>query len=113
MLEKLFGINTELGMSYCMDDEDFYREVLEEYINSNRVDDLKRFYESRDWANYRIAIHAVKSTSLTIGAENMHAKALALENACKTQDEATIIAGHQDCIDDYIKLLDIVRNAVA
>ena len=32
MLEKLYGINTELGMSYCMDDEDFYKEVLEELL---------------------------------------------------------------------------------
>lgn len=113
MLEKLYGINTELGLSYCMDDEDFYREVLEEYISSSRVDDLKRFYEAQDWGNYRISIHAVKSTSLTIGAEDLSAKALALENACKSGDVASIMANHQECLEQYTKMLEIVGNAVS
>lgn len=112
MLEKLLGINTELGMSYCMDDEDFYREVLEEYINSNRVDELQKFFEAQDWMNYRISIHAVKSTSLTIGAEEMSAKALALESACKAGDYAAISAGHEACLEYYRRTLDIVRDAV-
>ncbi len=112
MLDKLYGINTELGMSYCMDDEDFYREVLEEYINSSKVDELISLFEAQDWANYRIRIHAVKSTSLTIGAEELSAKALAIENACKNSDADAIKAGHQDCLDMYRKTLDIVANAV-
>ena len=113
MLDKLYGINTELGLSYCMDDEDFYREVLEEYINSNKVDELVSLFESQDWDNYRIRIHSVKSTSLTIGAEDLSAKALALETACKVKDADAIKAGHQECLDMYIKTLEIVKNAVA
>ncbi len=113
MLDKLFGINIELGMSYCMDDEDFYREVLEEYINSNKVDELIALFDAKDWANYRIRIHSVKSTSLTIGAEELSAKALALENACKSGDVNTIESNHADCLDMYIKTLDMVKNAIA
>jgi len=112
MLDKLVGLNTELGLSYCLDDEDFYREVLEEYVNSNRVEELKKFYEEQDWANYRISIHAVKSTSLTIGAEELSAKALALENACKSLDVSTITGNHQECLNDYIKTIETVKNAV-
>lgn len=113
MLEKLYGINTELGMSYCMDDEDFYREVLEEYVNSNKVDELVSLYDAEDWGNYRIRIHSVKSTSLTIGAEELSAKALTLENACKVEDALAIKAGHQECLDLYVKTLEIIKNAVA
>lgn len=112
MLDKLYGINTELGMSYCMDDEDFYREVLEEYINSNKVEELKKFFAEEDWYNYRIRIHSVKSTSLTIGAEELSAKALLIEGACKNEDISTIRAKHQECLDMYVKVLEIVKNAV-
>lgn len=113
MLEKLIGINVELGMSYCMDDEDFYREVLEEYINSSKVSELTALFDAKDWDNYRIRIHAVKSTSLTIGAEELSAKALALETACKNGDAHTIETNHKDCLDMYIKTLDMVKNAIA
>lgn len=113
MLEKLEGIDVELGMSYCMDDEDFYREVLEEYVTADKTEELKHFFELQDWDSYRIRIHAVKSSSMTIGASELSAKALEIESACKAHDAETIMRRHEDCLNDYQRVLGIVRNALA
>jgi len=112
MLEKLFGINVELGLSYCLDDEDIYREILEEYVNSEKISELNEFYAAKDWKNYQIRIHAVKSTSLTIGAEELSAMALALETACKEGRESDILANHDECMIFYKNVLDTVTNAL-
>ena len=112
MLEKLEGIDVELGMSYCMDDEDFYREVLEEYVNSDKREELNSLFEAADWGNYRIRIHAVKSTSMTIGARELFDMALAIENACKAGDSDTIREKHEACMEEYSRILDIVNNAL-
>ena len=112
MLEQLEGIDVELGMSYCMDDEDFYREVLEECVNSDKSDELEDLFNKGDWENYRIKVHAVKSTSLTIGAKELYDEALQLENACKASDIDTIIDLHGCCMMDYKNVLDIVSNAL-
>lgn len=112
MLEKLDGIDVELGMSYCMDDENFYREVLEEYVNSDKSDELEKLFDAGDWENYRIRIHAVKSTSLTIGAKALHEEALELENACKAADIDTILDLHGCCMMDYREILDKIREAL-
>ncbi len=112
MLEKLLGIDVELGMSYCLDDEDIYREILEEYVNSEKIDELNEFFASKDWKNYQIRIHAVKSTSLTIGARELSEMALALETACKEGREDYILCNHEACTSKYRSVLDVIINAL-
>lgn len=112
MLEKLEGIDVELGMSYCLDDEDIYAEILMEYMNSDKTSELNDFFAAKDWKNYQIRIHAVKSTSLTIGAKELSAKALALETACKEGREDFILANHDDCMTTYKEILDIIAHAL-
>lgn len=112
MLEKLIGFDTELGMSFCLDDEDCYREILEEYVNSNSYSELNSLYDNKDWTNYRIKIHAVKSTSKTIGAVELSDMALALEEACKNQDEDYIIASHSRCMEQYEIVLNTIKKAL-
>lgn len=112
MLEKLYGIDVELGMSYCLDDEDCYLEILGEYVKSAKIDDLCGFFESKDWANYRILIHAVKSTSMTIGAKELSDKALALEIACKDGNEEYILNNHEDCMAMYRNVMKTITEAI-
>lgn len=112
MLEKLEGIDVELGMSYCLDDEDIYAEILTEYVNSDKTSELNDFLAARDWKNYQIRIHAVKSNSLTIGAKELSAKALALETACKEGREEYILASHDECMASYRKILDTIVHAL-
>lgn len=112
MFEELKGVDVELGLSYCMDDEDFYAEVLQEYINSNKLDELEQLFSAQDWSNYQIRIHAVKSTSLNIGARDLSAKAFELEMACKEGRSADILAGHASCMADYRAMLACVQAAV-
>lgn len=112
MLEKLYGIDVELGMSYCLDDEDCYLEILEEYVKSAKIDELNGFKESRDWGNYRILIHAVKSTSMTIGAKELSGKALELENACKDGNEEYVLNNHEECMAMYRNVIKTIEEAM-
>ena len=45
--------------------------------------------------------------------EAVKAKALELESACKVHDAGTIMRRHEDCLNDYQRVLGIVRNALA
>ncbi len=70
-------LDTESGLSYCIDDTDFYLDMLKEYITSTRTDSLNETFNTKDIDNYRVNVHALKSTSKTIGA-------LILSNEAKT-----------------------------
>lgn len=61
-------LDIETGMTYCMDDEDFYMEMIADYKVGDKTAKLQVYFEAEDWENYQIHVHALKSTSLTIGA---------------------------------------------
>jgi HPt (histidine-containing phosphotransfer) domain-containing protein len=108
-------IDTSVGMSYCMDDEDFYGEMLSEYMKSEKKTSMVKFFEAKDWENYRITVHALKSTSLTIGAVELSEQAKALEMACKENNETYINDNHEQvlkCYEGLLVKLDKALNSV-
>jgi len=70
-------------MEYCCNNEDFYKEMLSSYLTTNKYQELNDKYKEEDWENYRILVHALKSTSLSIGAVKVSEKAKMLEAAAK------------------------------
>jgi HPt (histidine-containing phosphotransfer) domain-containing protein len=59
-----------------------------------------------DIESYRIAIHSLKSTSLTIGAVQLSEMAKALEIACKENNVEYVREQHEKCMDAYKMILD-------
>lgn len=108
-LEELPELDVPTGLRYCMDKE-FYIEILQEYIRSDKLAELERFFDARDWNNYRTVIHGLKSTSLTIGAISLSEEAKALEAAAKNGDESYIMSHHQATMENYISLLGKLKK---
>ena len=90
------GINVELGLDYCAGDEDFYREMLRMFSvqGAEKRAEIAALYERSNWTDYAVKVHALKSTSLTIGAEALSAQAKELELAGKRGDVGFIQAHH-------------------
>ena len=94
------GIDPATGLSYCQNDEELYRSVLKDYAESadEKIRQIEQYYDARDWANYSILVHAVKSTSKMIGAASLSDIALKLEKASDEDREQDILSGHADMI---------------
>lgn len=67
--EDLVHIDREIGLQYCLDDE-LYHQVLESYLEQGQEYKLQlpAYYESKAWHEYAVTAHAIKSSSLSIGA---------------------------------------------
>lgn len=109
-LESLEGLDVKTGLSYCMNDEDFYVEMLGEYLKSDKVSKLELLFADEDWDNYRTLVHALKSTSLTIGAAHLSEAAKALEMAAKDGDADYIRSHHKAALDEYIELMGRIKE---
>ncbi len=103
--ERFPFLDTETGVTYCANDEDFYLEMLDTYCKGSKLEEIEKCYAGKDWANYRILVHALKSTSLSIGAAQLSEKAKALETAAKEGDVPYIEGHHADCMAAYQRLL--------
>ena len=98
-------LDTELGMQYCCNNEDFYKEMIKSYLGNNKCQSIWQAYEDRDWEQYRILVHALKSTSLSIGAVSVSEKAKALETAVKENRTDYVIDNHEAVMAEYELLL--------
>ena len=106
-------LDTATGLGYCMNDKSFYLEMLAEYIKNNHIASLENYLAKGDFENYRITIHSLKSTSLTIGAVKVSEEAKALETACKEGDISFIQNQHKICMADYKVVLDNLATYLA
>ena len=100
------GVNVELGLDYCAGDEDFYREMLRMFSvqGAEKRAEIVSLYESANWPDYAVKVHALKSTSLTIGAEALFAQAKELELAGKRGDDGFIREHHPALMRAYEEL---------
>ena len=109
-LEQLEGLDVKTGLTYCMNEEDFYIEMLQEFLQADKASQLKHFLAEEDWDNYRTTVHALKSTSLTIGAAHLSGEAKALEMAAKEGNMDYIRSHHDGVMDEYKELTDHLKE---
>ena len=91
------------AMPYCGGDESLYRMILSIYCSEleTRIAKLESSLAENDLAGYGIEIHALKSTSLNIGCQDLYDAALALEKAAKTSDGDFVREHHTACMELY------------
>lgn len=111
-LNRISFLDTETGLTYCAGEEEFYQEMLMSYLSNDKRQDLGEAFEKEDVDNYRILVHALKSTSLTIGAVEVSEKAKALENAAKNQNWDFVQKNHEELLKEYEILLGRINEAL-
>ncbi|MCR4798161.1 MAG: response regulator [Lachnospiraceae bacterium] len=109
----LCDVDTGTGLRYCGGDEDVYNDVLSDYVKSyeEKRDALNEAFEKKDWHDYQVTVHALKSTSKTIGAATFATEALGLELAAKDSDEIHISENHATVMQHYDTLVKGIRSA--
>ncbi len=113
VLEKFRSfLDVDTGLGYCMEDEEFYMEVVTLYVDQNRLSSIKEAFEREDWNEYRINAHTIKSTSLNIGASRVSQLALELEMAARNNDISEIKDKHPILMAAYEELLEKLKNAM-
>ena len=105
------GINVDIGLDYCCGEEDFYLEMLRMFHGQSeeKREEIISLYEACDWKEYAVKVHALKSTSLTIGAEQLFEQAKALEQAGKKEDVEYIRENH----DELLRMYEDLCNNIA
>ncbi len=107
------GIDTVKGLEFCIGNEELYMELLREYVRGSeeKINDTRKFLEEADLKNYGTLVHSMKSTSKTIGANELSAACLALEKAADGADMDFIRENHDRMIEDYKKLISALADA--
>lgn len=106
LYEKCPQLHVLRGLSYCMESKAFYLSMLNEFRSGDKRQSITEAYEKEDTDNYRILVHALKSTSLSIGAQLLSEHAKGLEMAAKADNWDYIHQNHDEVMAEYAELLD-------
>ena len=112
-LDKFSFLNTAHGMEFCGDMEDVYLDAMQEYVDGDNSTLLKEYADAKDYKNYRVQVHSLKSSSRMIGADELADKALALENAAKEENGEYIAQNNIPVVNEYQELMQKIREALA
>lgn len=102
-------VDWKKGKALCMEDEEFYREMLRTFLAAHSDTELRRYYEESDFENYRIKIHAVKTNLANIGAMKVSEMAKQLELALKNENNVPYVQEHHE---DFIAIYKRVVSEV-
>ena len=106
------GVDVKSGLFFCQQDEEMYKSILAEYSLEQRTKSLhlQNCYERRDWKNYEIYAHSLKSTSKTIGAKKLYEYAADLEAAAGRGDELVLEEGHGKVMELYSRIAKVIET---
>lgn len=104
-------IDFETGLRYSQGNEDLYGALLKEFISGSKIKmkSLQNFYDANDYENYEITIHALKSSSKTIGAADFSSVCAELERATGNRNDAVIRDKHALMLELYKNLVETIK----
>ncbi|MBR0132648.1 MAG: response regulator [Lachnospiraceae bacterium] len=108
------GVNTESGLAYCMDDDEFYRTLLRQFEKEEKEKrpEIDGYFNNEDMENYAIQVHALKSTAKMIGCEGLSEKAKGLEMAAKVGNVDYVKENHAGVMEEYERTAGGIRLAL-
>ncbi|MBQ8188638.1 MAG: response regulator [Lachnospiraceae bacterium] len=101
-------IDVHVGLTYCGGSKEMYAEILKTYVAQEEKYGVQmpRYYQEKDWKNYGILAHALKSTSLGIGAKELSEYAKRMELAAKAEDEEVLLQEAEGLQETYQTVLE-------
>ncbi len=101
------------GLKACMNDKSVYLKVIDEFLNENNDVRIKEAYETKDWENYRVSVHSIKTSANYIGAGRLHDLAYECEAALKHNDIDFVEQNHPDLLALYKATVNVIKNTPA
>ncbi len=105
-------IDYKKGLSYCLGQQEFYREMLLEFCGQCReyLPQLQMSFQNADWEQYALAVQMLKEDAQNIGADNFSQLAVQYVKAAESKNEKFIAAGHEHFVKVIEELIKIVQK---
>jgi CheY-like chemotaxis protein len=111
---KKAGIDTGAGLRYSQRDVELYHTLLKQYVKeaSSKQEKINSYYKDKDFKNYEILVHALKSTSRMIGAQDLSDRAKKLEDLSKAGGTAITGEMHDSMMAMYKKITAAIAKSL-
>lgn len=108
-------IQLKKAMSYSDDNIEVLYDHILLYLNSKKryMTQLSQAYEANDINNYMITIHALKGSSMLIGAIKISCYALEIESECKKSNWKYVKLNHKEFLNEYVQFCNGLQEVMS
>jgi len=106
------SVDIQAGIANCGGEKDFYMEILEEFIEEGKIEEMDQAFNDKDWELYTIDVHSVKGSLRLFGANETGDLAEELQFAGEKKDIATIEAKHGELMKEIEEVIQVIRAGV-
>lgn len=108
---RIGDLDVEKGILYCGGKEQYIKILQLHSSNADATrEQIESLYEQQNWKEYTIAVHAVKSSMLSIGAIQLSELAKKLEFAGKEGNTEYIFANHQSMLVEFDRVSEMLKK---
>lgn len=109
------GVNVEEGLQYCRNNEMIYLKILKKYAEdaAGKIEEIRGYYENKDFENYGIQVHGLKSSSKTMGVMDVSELAKEQEFAAKEGNIDKVDAEHETLFSLYRETTQKILQALS
>lgn len=109
-LREIRELDADSALKNCAVPELLFSTIQKYHASiDEKASELQNFYDSGDWKNYNIKVHALKSTSRLIGAMELSKKAEQLELSTNSNQTPDIQKEHEELIENFLKFKQILE----
>lgn len=111
-LNELEGVDLAEAVKNC-GSRDILKEVVKDFLISidSKADNIEKYASEKDYRNFTVAVHALKSSARLIGALELSEDAAYMEKCGNEEDEARIATGADKLVADYRSYKDKLKAA--
>lgn len=103
-------LDYEAALKLCMEDEEFYLELFQDYSELPIKEELNKCYKESDYKNYCVHIHGFKNNSYSIGARELGDLAYAMEQLTREEIPDDIADMQRVLFEEYDRICRIYRE---
>jgi len=105
-------LDYEAALKLCMEDEEFYLELFQDYSELPIKEELIKCYKESDYKNYCVHIHGFKNNSYSIGARELGDLAYAMEQLTREEIPDEIADMQKVLFEEYDRICSIYQEIV-
>jgi CheY-like chemotaxis protein len=112
LYEELPQLDFEMGLATCSGDEEFYLELMYDFVNLDIKKELTLLYEEKDFKNYCIRIHGFKNSAWSVGAKKLGDLAYEMEKGTREGFAEDISSMQKQLFEEYNKICGVYNNMI-
>jgi HPt (histidine-containing phosphotransfer) domain-containing protein len=108
-------IDTQKGIAYMAGKKEIYIKIAGKFASSleAKTEELKQFFENRDYDRLTIEFHGMKSSSASVGSTVLPKIALELEMAGKANDKQLVDEKFEQFLEQYKDTCGAIIETIA